>query len=340
MPLTGITLGALLARQFPPRHYLLNPVLRQGESAMVWANTGVGKTLLVLSMALAMAGGGSVLGWAADRPWRVLLCDGEMAIEDLQERLQFLAETVDGYDAEEAGRNLKIIARTDQARGVRFPDIASPEGQAAVIEAARAHRADIVILDNLSTLAEIEDENAASAMNPVLTFLLNLKGERLASILIHHSGKSGATFRGSSKLATTFETVIGLVPAESHSATAGAAFSTEFTKFRGAPHPALEPRDVVLARQDDGPMRWVATEARGDDVKKLERVILAAECASQVEVAAALGWHPSKVSRTMPKLYARGTLTDHRVKRILEGVRKGREEAEMAARADGLEEDF
>ena len=75
---------------------------------------------------------------------------------------------------------------------------------------SRRTNATLIILDNFSTLAEVADENEASAMTPVLAFLLRLKQEGRARILVHHSGKSRETFRGSSKLATTFEVIIGL----------------------------------------------------------------------------------------------------------------------------------
>ena len=66
-----------------------------------------------------------------------------------------------------------------------------------------------MILDNFSTLGEVEDENAASSFNAIQQFLLQLKVQGVATMLVHHAGKSG-DFRGSSKLAATFETIIKL----------------------------------------------------------------------------------------------------------------------------------
>ena len=180
-----------MAHEFPRRDHLLTPWLRQGESALVWAQSGVGKTLLTLTMALAVAGGGEFLEWRCATPRRVLVVDGEMHSEDLKERLTVLAGTVSGFDPEAAADNLLLMPRTWQKGGnVDFPDIVKPEGQALIIKEAQNHKADLVILDNFSTLADVVDENEAAAMSPVLTFLLRLKQDGIACILVHHAGKN------------------------------------------------------------------------------------------------------------------------------------------------------
>ena len=66
------------------------------------------------------------------------------------------------------------------------------------------------MLDNFSTLGEVEDENAAASFNAIQQFLLQLKVQGVATMLVHHTGKAEDNFRGSSKLAATFETIIQL----------------------------------------------------------------------------------------------------------------------------------
>jgi RecA-family ATPase len=122
-------LGNLRRREFPEREDIVGPWLRQGESAMLWAPVGLGKSMLAMTIALAVAGGGKACGWTFQRPRPVLLLDGEMHVEDVRDRLVMLAATVDGLDMKAADRNLTVLCRQDQTPDVKFPDLATAPGR-------------------------------------------------------------------------------------------------------------------------------------------------------------------------------------------------------------------
>jgi hypothetical protein len=209
------TLDQLLAARFKQRRYLLSPWLREQENCMVYAATGVGKSLFALSAALAVAGGGEFLDWQPDtRPngegWRVLYIDGEMHTADIQERVRQLRGGMPKLDKATLDKNLNFLARQHQDAGVQFPSITEQAGQTFVLGQIKASKVDLVVLDNFSTLGEVDDENAASSFNAIQQFLLQLKVQEVATMLVHHTGKAEDNFRGSSKLAATFETIIQL----------------------------------------------------------------------------------------------------------------------------------
>jgi KaiC/GvpD/RAD55 family RecA-like ATPase len=307
-------MGDLLTHDFPRRDHLLRPWLRQGESVLVWAPTGIGKTMLSLTIALATAGGGSFLGWSAGPPRRVLLVDGEMHAEDLRDRLAMLAGTVAGIDAEAAAGNLAVISRQFQGGDVRFPDIAEREaddrepGQEMVIREAQRIGAELVILDNLSTLAELPDENDAAAMTPVVTLLMRLKAAGIACVLVHHSGKTGGSYRGSSKLATTFEVIIGLRKLEGHTPGDGAAFELHWEKYRGAPSSVVRDAVVRLGGGPGGP-QWEREAVPEDDVETLLEAARTGSFASQRAIAQDLGWGERKVSVMKDRAIRQGRIT-------------------------------
>jgi hypothetical protein len=58
----------LLTTQFPPRNMMLSPWLPDKGLAMVYAERGIGKTWIALSIAHAVASGGEFLCWRAPRP--------------------------------------------------------------------------------------------------------------------------------------------------------------------------------------------------------------------------------------------------------------------------------
>lgn len=318
-----VSMGDLLAHPFPERDHLLFPWLREGESVLLWAQTGIGKTMLAVSLALAVSGGGGFLGWQSRTPRRVLVVDGEMHAEDLRDRLRSLAGTVAGLDAEAAGRNLHVLSRQHQGDAARdFPDIASPEGQETIFATARECGASLVILDNFSTLAEIADENDAAAMSPVLSFLLRLKAAGLACILVHHSGKSGESFRGSSKLATTFEAIIGLKALDGHQAQTGAAFELTWGKFRGAPGAATRNAEVRLVDDSTG-RRWDHRPAKGEEMAGLVEMVRSGRYGTQSALAAALSWRPSKVTEMKQRAIRDGLISAHEWKEQMAGAEEG-----------------
>ena len=311
------TLADLLARQFPPRAVLIAPWLRSAESCLLWAPTGVGKSLLVNTLALAVAGGGSVAGWKADKPRRVVLIDGEMHIEDLKERLAMLAGTVEGLDMGAAGRNLVILSRQDQSPEVRFPDLAeatapnpaTTAGQDVIMRKVRESGAELVILDNFSTLAEVADENEAAAMSPILSFLMRLKQANVACILVHHAGKAGNDYRGSSKLATTFEVIMGLVRPDGQAATEGAVFELLWKKYRGKPTAATRDAEMHLETDAEGATKWSTKPAAGAEMMAVVDAVRSCLHRTQRAVAEALDMLPAQVTRLKAKAISKGVMT-------------------------------
>lgn len=304
-----ITLGALLNEKYTPREYLLTPWLRQGEQGMLYAPPGLGKSMLALSMALAVAGGGGLIGWSAQSPRRVLLVDGEMPMDDIQDRAKMLLPAVGG-DPRAASENLVVLGRHHQTGDADLPDLANDKGQTQLLAIARQQRAELVILDNLSTLATIADENAASAFNDVVKFLARMKRDRLACILVHHSNKSMRGFRGSTKLATTFD-VIQRLTAPKLPRGENLAFAIEWEKFRHERRAgAGEPMDVWLmkANNEDG-SHWEMERTEDDKLDVLVGLVKSELYATQADLAKAMGVTPSVISKWKKVAISMGKIT-------------------------------
>lgn len=294
------SLGNLLDTDMPRREYLLDPWLREQESAMVWAAPGVGKTLFTLTLALAMAGGGEVLGWRSARPRRVLIVDGEMPEDDLKDRLQGLLGAVDGLDLDAARANLHILARHGQHADADFLDLGDQAKQHEVVRQIRTHRPDVVILDNLSTLATMDDENGAAETQKLVKLLAKLKQAKIAVIAVHHSNKAGTDFRGSSMLATTFEVIIGLTREKGAGLldpSGTARFKLNWTKFRGRRSPAVAEREMRL-EDSDGRMRWSSSTPEAAVLEAIAALVRTGQYKTQAEVRDALPEHlwPTKGS--------------------------------------------
>jgi len=157
-----------------------------------------------------------------------------------------LLRAVPGIDGEKARANLRFLARQHQDPDAEFPLITDEAGMRFILERVQKGQLDLVVLDNFSTLGEVEDENAASSFGAIQQFLLRLKTAGVATMLVHHANKGGENFRGSSKLAATFETIIHLERPKENEERGEAQFRVCWDKVRaGGPKKRTQP---ILAK--------------------------------------------------------------------------------------------
>jgi hypothetical protein len=275
----------LLKANFPPRSLMLTPWLPDKGLAMVYGTRGVGKTWIALSIAHAIASGGEFLCWRAPRPRRTLYLDGEMPAATLQERYA----TVVAASTRDAPReNFRLVAADCQPDGL--PDLADSEAQ-RFYEAAIAE-AELIIVDNLSTIARGLRENEADAFAPVQSWLLAQRAAGRSVLLIHHAGKGGGQ-RGTSRKEDVLDTVISLCRPPGYSATEGARFEVRFTKSRGFWGLDAEPFE---ARYADGQWTRAAIVAEDSDEAL---TALRAEGLSIRQIAERSGLSKSEVQRRL-----------------------------------------
>src|SRR3984893_16641607 len=142
-----------LSLDIPAREVLLDPILPERSLAMLYAPRGVGKTLLALSMGLAVASGSPLLRWHAPRQRRVLYIDGEMPLVSLQERLRAISA---GLSVVIPNDGFRVLAADNTENGF---SIGSEGGQRSIDPLLTG--VDLVILDNLSTLSTNGSESAS-----------------------------------------------------------------------------------------------------------------------------------------------------------------------------------
>jgi RecA-family ATPase len=189
---------------------ILQGLIRQGEQVLIYSSTGSYKSWLGTSIWLAVANGSSVAKttdgfdkWKAPKSRKVLLLDGELDQYDLGERLNKLCPN---YGDNEG----LVLMRQMQSINSAFPNLAKSDDQDSLINFCVEQEIELLVLDNLTTLADVVDENAASAMKPLTHLLQKLKAAGVATVLIHHSNKGDNSYRGSTVLATTFNAIIKL----------------------------------------------------------------------------------------------------------------------------------
>jgi len=304
----------LLARDFPPREWIVEGLLKQRQLALVYAASGLGKSWLSWSIACLVAGTGYGLkDYSNDKPRKVLVIDGEMDLEDAQERVQILGKALH-CDMNALGKNLTIISRQAQKPSTDFIDLDSKEWRTWVLEKCRKESIEFMVLDNLSTLLKVEDENSSAAMDGLTDFLLALKRAGVSALVVHHSNKAGSSYRGSQKISVTFDLILSLTkPATKLSE--GACFEVTFEKVRGR----IQDLPFRLILEGDA---WLHEE--GD--KQAELTVAALKTGrftSYQGLADGLGCAKSTAHVRVQKAVQLGLVTPEEIERCFERAKTG-----------------
>jgi hypothetical protein len=297
--LYALAIDDFLGLDRPPREMVLEPWLPQKGLALVYSH-GVGKTLLGLTVGYAAACGGAFLGFNAPKPRSVLYIDGEMPVETMQGRLEAIRV---GFASEIRNPALfRILSGDFTARGL--PDLATLDGQAEID--AVIGDAELIIIDNISTLVRSGKENEGESWLPVQGWALGHRRAGRSVLFIHHAGKGGLQ-RGTSRREDILDTVINLKRPTDYRADQGARFVLSFEKARGF---FGDNAQSFEARYEEraGAGLWTRTTATDAE---LTRVIEALRDGLSIrEAAEELGLHKSKVERLKKKAIEKGLLHD------------------------------
>lgn len=285
--LVTVALNDFLLMDLPPREYLLEPWLPKAGICMVYAKRGVGKTFFALEIAMAVAFGDTFLSFKAPKPARVLYIDGEMPANVMQERLcKIMGRMTPNIEIQQP-----LIITPDLQQDF-MPDLSTEEGKDAI--RPYTDNADLIIIDNISTLGGCSKENEAQSWFPFQQLALELRRQGKSVLFIHHAGKSG-TQRGTSKREDILDTSILLKHPSDYEPSSGACFELHFEKSRGMVGESVNP--IYCWLTDDGWKYEVLEDSN------YHRVIdLANQGLSQTEVATELELSKGYVS----KLFKRG----------------------------------
>lgn len=296
----------LLAMRTEPREWVITNLLRDRQMAMLYAPTGVGKSWLGMSLACLAAGGGSMYRFTGDKPASVLYIDGEMDLEDLRDRLKVCIAAT-GADMKKVGENLILYSRQAQDPRTPFLNLDDAGDRERLMQLIQKHAPQFIVLDNFSTLVEVEDENSASAFNGITNLLLTLKQDRRAALLVHHSRKGSAadtsSYRGSSRLSVTFDVIIKALRPDD-APTKGCTVEVVVEKDRSAQIPH---KNFKLYLEHTSGARWQEQES-SDQLHRLVSMIKSCNYKSNAEVAKAMNLDKSTVGRKLSRAIGLGLI--------------------------------
>ncbi len=132
-----LLVSAWRKRDIPPRDFLLGGVFCTTSRWIIYGDTGVGKTLLALDLAGAMAAMAKFLDWEGTRKIRIMVIDGEMPAETFKERMTLIGDLY-GNDIAVYGYNRDDLISTNKGVDVMHP-LDTELGQRWLVSASIAH---------------------------------------------------------------------------------------------------------------------------------------------------------------------------------------------------------
>ena len=295
----ALELTEFLSLKVPPRVWLAEGLLQDRALAMVHAARGVGKTHFVLGLAFNLARGARFLRYNVPEPVGVLLVDGEMATQDLQDRIVDLAE----HEETLPSAPLRILCVDQLEMGL--PSLVTPEGQRAVEENLDPS-IKVLILDNISCLCPGDAaENDAESWNGIQAWLLNLKRKGYSVLLVHHDGKMQQQ-RGTSKREDVLDAVVQLKRPNDYNPEEGARFEVHLRKGRNIKGAAAEAFEAQLIAGPNGGTVWATKLLKADRAQQIEELLKLRMSAS--EIATELDVNRTTVYRTIKRMGLEGSL--------------------------------
>ena len=183
------------ALRAPPRKHLLGGLIGARELSLWWGAPKCGKSFLLLRLAYGLALGQGMWGRKAKR-CRVLYVAAE-GEGGFAARLVALRSAMG-----DAGEFFHYIAQR--------VSIGSPSEQVDdLIQAAKAMRAKLIVIDTLARTFGDGDENSAQSMNAFVEQLDLIRAATWAHVaVVHHSTKEGSSSRGSGALVGAADLIV------------------------------------------------------------------------------------------------------------------------------------
>jgi putative DNA primase/helicase len=164
--------------------------------------------------------------------------------------------------------------------------------------------AELLILDNLSTLCRGGKENEAESWLPVQAWALSLRRRGVSVLFVHHAGKGGAQ-RGTSRREDVLDTVINLRHGEDYSAIDGARFEVHYEKARGIHGEDARPFEARMESRD-GAATWTMQNVIDPEMKRAAD--LSGQGLSMRDIGEELGVSKSKAQRLCDRARREGLI--------------------------------
>ena len=256
-PAAALSVAEWLSRDLPKPDFILGKWLTTTTRSMLYAPTGIGKTLFALGVARGVSTAQGFLHWRCERKARVLFVDGEMARRVMKDRIA--AEVARGSIVPDT---MFVLSHEDVPS---FKPLNTKEGKEFIdAEIERIGGVDLIIFDNIMSLIA-GDMKEEESWRQTLPWVRRLTKRSIGQLWLHHTGHDESHSYGTKTREWQLDNLIRLEQVERPDT--DVSFLLTFEKARERePSNRRDFEDVRVALADD---QWVWESTTGTRQKPL-----------------------------------------------------------------------
>ncbi|KGJ99888.1 AAA family ATPase [Thalassotalea sp. ND16A] len=168
------------------RHPLWGNIFTTGDILELAGQQGVGKSYFLYKLIFALTTGGEFFNNSVPSPNKVLLLDGELPIDDINQRFEQITSIATAQEISLLDNNLNIINR--EFCGGMMKNICTISSNDELFEKMCQH--DIVVIDSLKTNSFGSNISNADDVADLISLFLKLKAQGTTVIYVNHLTKS------------------------------------------------------------------------------------------------------------------------------------------------------
>ena len=289
----------------PIKRQILSPWLTEQSISLLTGWRGTGKTWFAMSLLDAITRGEPFGPWDLNTSVPCLYLEGEMAAQDVRERLEALNPDQD--------RQNPLFVYSDaysNSLGLPRANMLEEQWRATMKEILTTKKIKLWVVDNIASLTGGIDENSKKDWDPINQWLLELRFAGISTILLHHTNKTGAQ-RGTSAREDNIDVSITLKRPFNYIAEDGAKFIVNFQKARVSTKDLSKIADTQfqLSQDEQGGLVWTWGNVRHE--KRTEVLKLFDEGMTAKDVVDTLGVSKGYVSKIKTQAIKDGILSTH-----------------------------
>lgn len=251
--------------------YLIEPILRKGFYMCLFAQTGVGKSWVALSIALGYVHGKNIFQskWITKvepGKQKVIYFSGEMRDGEIGVRLRKLHKAYAVNDRIKKNFILKLGTYHDLV----MEDVQEEFNKA--IEYATYHKGEpglkvsLIVIDNLATMTT--GGEYGSNWDKLYRWICNLRERGISTIVIHHTNRKGK-IRGTSKILDKADMIIQAIEADNND---NLGLRLQASKVRSEKKSKLEEFKAEIDLSAEKPS-WKTFTMRKDETADINRML-------------------------------------------------------------------